>query len=74
MENTGFKGIMLTLWQRIILSYKSSLIGLVVMVVGYFVEVYAPSPNKIISTVATIVGGLLMFYKEQNKVPAPPAP
>lgn len=72
-ENTGFKGILVTLFQRIILSYKSTLIGIAVMAVGYFVDLYANSPNKLVSTIAGVVGAVLLFYKE--KVPAPaPAP
>jgi len=74
MENTGFKGILTTLWQRVVLSYKSTLIGLLVMVAGYFVEVYAQSPNKIISTVAAVIGAILVFYKEQTKPAPAPVP
>ena len=71
MENSGFKGILITLWQRIFLSYKTSLIGMVVMTAGYFVDVYSQSPNKVVSMIATIVGGLLIFYKENLKPTAP---
>jgi hypothetical protein len=75
VENTGFKGLLVTLFQRVVLSYKSTLIGIGVAGVGAVVDYYANSPNKMVTMICGIVGGALALIKEQGivKVP-PPAP
>jgi hypothetical protein len=70
MENTGLKGLGITLWQRVVLSYKSTLIGVAVVAVGVLAENLVNSPNKILSTVGAIIGAVLIMMKD--KLPAPP--
>ena len=70
MENTGFKGLLVTLWQRVILSYKTTLLGIAVAGVGLVVENFVHSPNKAVATIAGVAGLVLALIKE--KLPAPP--
>jgi hypothetical protein len=74
MENTGFKGLGLTLWQRVVLSYKSTLLGLLVLAAGVVAENFVNSPNKILSTVGAIIGAVLIMLKDKVPTPPPPAP
>lgn len=70
MENTGLKGLGVTLWQRIVLSYKTTLIGIAVAVVGVVAENFVNSPNKIVAIVGAVIGAVLIMVKD--KLPAPP--
>jgi hypothetical protein len=70
MENTGFKGLLITLWQRVILSYKTTLLGIGIAAVGIVIEHFAQSPNKVIATAAIVAGSILALVKE--KLPPPP--
>ena len=72
MENTGFKGLGVTLWQRVILSYKSTLVGIAVVAAGQVIDYYANSPNKIVSTVCAVAGGLLALLKSKDLLPKEP--
>lgn len=75
MENTGFKGLLTSLYQRIILSYKTTLIGLAVAAVGVIADYYVNSPNKIVAGIFAAIGGVLVFIKEQYPPPGlPPSP
>ncbi len=71
MENVGFKGLLKTLWQRVVLSYKTTLIGLGVMALGFIIENLAHSNNHTVATIFGLLGGGLVLLKE--KLPAPPA-
>jgi hypothetical protein len=70
MENTGFRGLLVTLWQRVILSYKTTLLGLVILAAGYGIDALAHSPNKIASTIGAVLATVFALVKE--KLPAPP--
>jgi uncharacterized membrane protein len=70
MENTGIKGLFVTLYQRVILSYKTTLFGIGVVAIGAVADYLATSPNKIVTIIASILGAVLMLIKE--KYPAPP--
>ncbi len=69
MENVGFKGLLKTLWQRVVLSYKSTLIGIGVAVALVVAENLLHSPNKILSTIGLVVGSVLALYKERLPTP-----
>ncbi len=69
MENTGLKGLFVTLYQRVILSYKTTLLGLGVVAAGVIVENLVHSPNKMIATIAGVAGAVLALVKD--KLPAP---
>ena len=62
-ENTGFKGIWVTLYQRVILSYKSTLIGIGIAAASVFVDAMVASPNKIVSIIGGVVAAVLALYK-----------
>lgn len=70
MENTGFKGLLLTLWQRVVVSYKTTLIGIAVAAVPYVLAYFTGSPNKVLQTIGLVLGSVFALVKE--KVPAPP--
>lgn len=70
MENTGFKGLAVTLFQRVILSYKSTLLGLVVLAVGVVIDALVASPNHTVATIGGVVAALFALVKE--KLPQPP--
>jgi hypothetical protein len=70
MENVGLKGLFVTLYQRVVRSYKTTLLGLGVLALGVIVENLVHSPNKIIATVAGVVAAVLALVKE--KLPPPP--
>lgn len=69
MENVGFKGLAVTLYQRVIRSYRTTLLGIGVVAAGVIVENLLHSPNKIVVTVASVLGAILALVKE--KIPAP---
>jgi energy-converting hydrogenase Eha subunit A len=70
MENVGFRGLIVTLWQRVVLSYKTTLLGLGVLVLGVVLENLVASPNKIVATVAGVLAAIFALVKE--KLPPPP--
>lgn len=74
MENTGFKGLLVTLWQRVFLSYKSTLVGIGCVAAGYvvqyLVDVLSGSQNKIAATAGVLIGTVFALVKD--KLPAPP--
>ncbi len=70
MENTGLKGLFVTLWQRVIVSYKTTLIGIGVAAVPFVIEYFTKSPNKTLATIGLVLGGAFALVKE--KLPAPP--
>jgi uncharacterized membrane protein len=72
MENTGFKGLLVTLYQRIVLSYKTTLIGIGVAAAGAVVDYYASSPNKVVSVICGLVATVLVFIKEKYPTPVLP--
>ena len=72
MENTGFKGLGITLWQRVFLSYKSTLIGIAVVAAGQVIDYYANSPNKIVSTLCFVGGSVLALLKSKDLLPPTP--
>lgn len=74
MENTGLKGLLKTLYQRVVLSYKTTLIGLGVVVLGTVADELAKSPSKILTIVASVVGGILILIKQKFPTPPPSDP
>lgn len=74
MENTGFQGLLTTIWQRVILSYKSTLIGIGVAVLGVVADNFVQSPNKVLSTIGAVIGAVLVLLKDKPAVVPPPAP
>lgn len=77
MENFGFKGLLVTLYQRVILSYKTTLIGLgfvsVDATLSYLQAVNFPNWAHY---VVGVVSGMFALIKEQSGVPplVPAAP
>lgn len=67
MENTGLKGLLVTLYQRVIKSYKTTLIGMAVVAGGVIVENMIHSPNKTITIIGGIIGAVLALIKEPPK-------
>lgn len=75
MENTGLKGLAITLYQRVFKSYKSTLVGIACVALGYVVE-YAVqqltgSTNPLIHQAGEVVGGIWILVKD--KLPKPSA-
>jgi hypothetical protein len=64
-ENTGFKGLLRTLFQRVFLSYKTTLLGIAVGVAAVVAENLVNSPNKILMIVGTVISASLMLVKEK---------
>lgn len=77
MENFGFKGLLVTLYQRVILSYKTTLIGLgfvsIDATLSYLQAVNFPSWAHY---VVGVVSGMFALLKEQSGIPplVPAAP
>jgi hypothetical protein len=69
MENTGLKGLGVTLWQRVVLSYKSTFIGIGVIILSVVAENLVNSPNKIIAIIGSIIGSVLILIKDQTAAP-----
>lgn len=67
MENTGLKGLLVTLYQRVIKSYKTTLIGMAVAAGAVIVENMVHSPNKTLAIVGGVIGAILALIKEQPK-------
>ncbi len=65
MENFGLKGLFVTLYQRVILSWKSTLLGFGIALLGTAVDYVAQSPNKIVSTIFVGIGIVLALVKEK---------
>lgn len=75
MENTGFKGLLVTLYQRVILSYKSTLIGIAILAGTVIAENLVNSPNKILTTIGAILAAVLAMVKSPTlQDPKPPTP
>lgn len=70
MENTGLKGLAVTLWQRVVLSYKTTLLGIAVVGVGAVIDNLVASPNHTVAIVGGVLGSIFALVKE--KLPAPP--
>jgi ABC-type transport system involved in cytochrome c biogenesis permease subunit len=64
--NFGFKGLLVTLYQRVILSYKTTLIGIALAGAGAALDYFAKSPNSIVSWVAGTLGTILVLVKDRN--------
>lgn len=62
-ENTGFKGIWVTLYQRVILSYKTTLIGMAILAGSIVADAMVGSPNKTISIIGGVIAAILALYK-----------
>lgn len=71
MENTGLKGLFVTLYQRVILSYKTTLFGLAVIAAGVVIDNLVHSPNRTVAVVGGVLGSVFSLVKEQ--LPKPPA-
>ena len=73
MENTGFKGLLVTLYQRVVVSYKTTLLGLAFVAASTFVDFFSASTNKTVAAIFITLGTVLTFIKEQGivKVPSP---
>lgn len=69
MENFGFSGLLKTLWQRVFVSYKTTLIGLALVgadaVVSYLGSVSLPTW---LHAVVGIAASVLALYKSQNQL------
>lgn len=78
MENVGFKGLLVTLWQRVILSYKTTLIGIAIVALGYVIEAVTGSSTPWIHQVGIVLGTIFALVKQRLPQPppldAPPAP
>jgi hypothetical protein len=68
VENTGLKGLFVTLYQRVILSYKTTLVGIGLAVAGVIVDNLTHSSNKTITSIAVILGSVLALIKEPGAV------
>lgn len=64
MENIGLKGLFVTLYHRVILSWETSLIGFGIDIVGVTLDYFAKSPSGIISKVALVLGTIFMLIKQ----------
>lgn len=71
MENFGFKGLLQTLWQRVIVSYKSTLIGLGVAAIGTLIDYFVQSPNKVVAGIFAVIGSVFILVKEKYRIPTP---
>jgi hypothetical protein len=72
MENTGFKGLLVTLFQRVILSYKTTLVGIALIAVPYCIDFMTASPNPALHTIGMAAGAIFLLIKE--KLPKAPPP
>jgi len=70
-ENTGFKGLLASLFQRVILSYKTTLIGIAIEAVSVVADNFVNSPNKILTIVGSVIAAALVFIKEKSIAKAP---
>lgn len=71
MENFGFRGLLVTLYQRVVLSYRTTLLGMGIVAAGAVADYLGHAPSKTVATIGAIVAGVLALVKE--KYPAPPA-
>jgi hypothetical protein len=71
MENIGFKGLIVTLYQRLILSYKTTLLGILIAGLGIAADSLIASNNKILTAVGTVVGVVFALLKEKFPAPRP---
>lgn len=76
MENTGLKGLFVTLYQRVIVSYKTTFLGFAVIAASAVAENFVHSPNKTLGTIGLVLGSVLALVKEAKPsvVLPPPAP
>ena len=72
VQNTGWNGLWTTLYQRVILSYKSTLLGMAVLAASIVTDQLVQSPNKAIAVVGSVIAALLALYKSP-KLNAPAA-
>ena len=69
-HGANMKALLYQLYIRVIVAYKSTLLGIFVTALGVAVDTYVNSPNKIVSVVAAIAGSVLVLLKP--KYPPPP--
>lgn len=74
MENTGLKGLLVTLWQRVFVSYKTTLLGIVVVGVGVLIDSLVASPNHTVAIIGGVLGSIFALVKEKLPPPPPQAP
>lgn len=72
MENFGFAGLAKTIWQRVFVSYKSTLLGLALVgadaAVSYLTSVQLPTW---LHAVVGVAASVLALYKSQAQVLKP---
>lgn len=64
------KAFLSFMYVRVVQSYKTTLLGLGVMVLGFAAEYFVSSPNKIVALLAATAGSILVLYKQ--RFPPPP--
>lgn len=73
MENFGWSGLFKTIWQRVFVSYKTTLLGLALVgadaAVTYLGSVQLPTW---LHAVVGVAASLLALYKSQKQVVAAP--
>jgi hypothetical protein len=71
MENTGFKGLLVTLYQRVILSYRSTLIGILVACAPFVIDYVTAQSNPVLHAIGLVLGSVFALVKEQLPKPPP---
>ena len=70
MENYGFKGLLVTLWQRVILSYKSTLVGIGIALADATIQYLTAAPIPTWAhTLVGLAAAALVLVKEPPKTP-----
>jgi hypothetical protein len=64
--NFGFKGLLVTLYQRVFLSIRTTLIGIAVLAATVALQYLATAPNPILKWIGVTLGGVLLLVKEEN--------
>jgi hypothetical protein len=72
--NYGFKGLLLTIWQRLVLSYKSTAIGLAIGAATIVSQTMIESPNAYVKWAGSLLSIYFLSLKDKNKFTAPVAP
>lgn len=74
MENTGFKGLLRTLYQRVILSYKTTLIGLGIAAADVVIEYTqaADLPTWAHTLIGLVAAAFVLVKAKHPTLPPPP--
>ena len=67
-----FKKILSELWTRVVLSYKSTFLGMAVVAADVVAQNLLSSSNVIVHTIAGVVAAILALYRGKAAAPAAP--